>query len=303
MIFDHPVYPIPPSFSEGALELDSTKRYVEYLKKHGAKTIMTTAGTSQFNLMSPDEIKSFNINISFFEGNKIFGVPTLSEYHLLREIEFYNGISDGNFGENSYLLILFPDRFYGIDQVKDFFSRICRMSKLPILAHGNPIRKGKGGNYDYDLDLLEELQEIPNFVGIKEESSTIDFGIKNISGLDLEIIAAGGSMRRFWCMEPFGATSFLSGVGSFYPEFDEIFYDSYQKNEYEFAKRIMTEVEMPTFQKFMEFGWHSSMREGLRYMGFIKEDRYPFYQATESEKEKIKKQIDLLNESLHNWTV
>jgi dihydrodipicolinate synthase/N-acetylneuraminate lyase len=51
--FNGPVYPISPSFDENEnLELESTKKYLTHLKDGGAKIVMTTAGTSQFNLMS-----------------------------------------------------------------------------------------------------------------------------------------------------------------------------------------------------------------------------------------------------------
>ena len=37
-------------------------------------------------------------------------------------------------------------------------------------------------------------------------------------------------MKRFWSLEPFGATTYLTGVGSFNPQIEEKFYQLYKNN-------------------------------------------------------------------------
>ena len=49
------VLPIPPSYhKDGTLDRTQTSKYVQWLEKSGVKCIMTTAGTSQFNLLKKD---------------------------------------------------------------------------------------------------------------------------------------------------------------------------------------------------------------------------------------------------------
>ena len=58
------VVAVPPSYDqEQNLETESTSEYVKYLHAHGATTVMTTAGTSQFNLLSTQEIHQLNQSI------------------------------------------------------------------------------------------------------------------------------------------------------------------------------------------------------------------------------------------------
>ena len=71
MIFNSPVYPIPPSFINDELELNSTHKYLDYLSEKGAKTIMSTEGTSQFNLLTSTEVDLFNNALLNFKGKKI----------------------------------------------------------------------------------------------------------------------------------------------------------------------------------------------------------------------------------------
>ena len=221
MIFNSPIYPISPSFEDEILELESTQRYIKFLESKGAKNLMTTAGTSQFNLMSSEEIRHFNLTLLEFGGNKIIGIPPVSLIDLQKEISYYNQLNI----QNGYLLILFPERYYRNEQIIEFFEDVCKRSKYPVLVHGNTLKKGFGGEFIYDYKLIESLSKINGFIGMKEESPTLDFSIKNLSkDFGLEVIVAGGSMRRFWTLEPFGATTYLTGVGSFNPKIEEDFY-------------------------------------------------------------------------------
>lgn len=286
MIFNSPVYPIPPSFKNEELELDSTLNYLKYLDSKGAKTIMSTAGTSQYNLLSQEEIRDFNLALYSFPGKKILGIPPLSLFHIKQEIIFYNNLSD------IYLLILFPERYYTNEQIVEYFKEICSISKHPVLVHGNSLRKGYGGVYEYDFTLLKELSKIEGFIGMKEESSTLGFSMNNIQDLDLEIIAAGGSMRRFWSLEPFGATTYLAGVGSFNPEIEEKFYKFYKEGNFKEAKLTLETYETPLFNVFMRIGWHASMRESLKQLNFILENRNPFIILSQENKDIIKKELN-----------
>lgn len=290
MIFNSPVYPIPPSFKSGELELQSTQKYLEYLKEHGAQHVMTTAGTSQFNLLSIEEVRELNSEVLNFSGNKIIGLPALSTPLIKKEIHFLNERK----ADNTYLLIIFPERYYTDSQVVNFFREISKYSSYPILGHTTPVRKGNGGNYSYSQDLLKSLSNIDGFLGVKEESPSLDFASNSIQDLDLEIIVAGGSMKRFWALNPFGATTFLSGVGSLFPFFDERFFTLYSGSDPKEAMSIIKNVETPFFNSFMNIGWHASMRFGLNQLGLLEGNRSPFITLCDKEKETIKSAISQL---------
>lgn len=268
-----PVYAIPPSFKNDILDCGLTVKYLNFLENKHASRVLTTAGTSQFNLLSIDEI--FELNkciIDNFKGEKILGLPSLSTLHLKHEISRLNKLEATNTG----ILILFPERFYSEEQVIKFFREVCSTTTYPVYVHGNTLRKGNGGTYEYSNSLLKELSKIGNFKGMKEEYSSLDLAINSIQNLDLDIIVAGGSMRRFWTLSPFGASSFLTGVGNFNPKHSEDFYLHYTLGHYENCLDIIKNIETPLFKVFMKVGWHASMRESLKYQGFILEDRKPF---------------------------
>lgn len=284
-----PVYAIPPSFKNDELDCNSIIKYLKYLEDNGASRVLTTAGTSQFNLLSLEEVYCLNkCIINNFNQEKILGLPSLSLKHLLKEIQKLNSLES----YNTKLLILFPERYYSDEQLIEFFDEVCKKSNYPIYVHGNPLRKGRGGIYEYSNKLLKKLSEIDNFKGMKEEYSSIDLSIKSIQNLNLDIIVAGGSMRRFWSLQPFGATSFLTGVGNFNPQYSEDFYIHYRLGHYEDCLDIIKNIENPLFKVFMKNGWHASMRESLKHMGYILEDRKPFITLSDTEKEEIIKSLN-----------
>lgn len=292
--FNSPIYPIPPSFDQDeALDLESTKKYLHFLATSGAKVVMTTAGTSQFNLMSLEEVRELNnLVYSQFQGQIILGLPPMSTKQLINEIELLNDMLYEHIdSEDTSLLILFPERYYDDDQIVEYFDKICSVSRFPILVHGNILRKGTGGSYEYSKPLLERLSKIDGFIGMKEEAGNMMHATNNLC-TDLEVIVAGGSMKRFWALEPHGATTYLVGVGSFYPQWAEKFYNSYFKNDMQQCKKIIKTTETPLFEVFMKTGWHLSMRTALKHFGFIKNDRSPFKQPTKIENEKI---VEILN--------
>ena len=79
-IYTRTVVAIPAAYKEDqSLDLESTRKYVEYLDSQSVGTVMTTAGTSHFNLLSIDEVHRLNESVvKSFSGQKIIGVPALS---------------------------------------------------------------------------------------------------------------------------------------------------------------------------------------------------------------------------------
>ena len=256
---NEPVVAIPPSYNQdGSLELDSTAKYLNYLKSRNATCVMSTAGTSQFNFMGQDEIHNFNRCLSeSFEGSKILGIPAVntgSACDFAKNAKSYAG-------EDVKLMALYPDRFYSYDTVIKYIESICNAAGESIYVHANNMRSGTSGLWHYQADIINKMYELGLVVGIKEEHSDLQASYNFVRNLnkDLDIIVAGGSMRRFAFLESAGANSFLSGVGNLVPELENAFING--------DKRIdALNIEAKMFDVFMKHGWHKSLRESLKIM-------------------------------------
>lgn len=275
---------IPPSYnSDESLELQSTKNYLNYLSKHKVDTAMTTAGTSHFNLLSEKEILDFNfIVMENFSRSKIIGIPAFS---TIRAIEFVKQLENNDQQVN--FMVLYPERFYSEEQIYDYCSRIREVTNNPLYIHGKPIRIASGGTWDYSSEILNKMFDNNVICGIKEEHSNLQKSYNFVSGLkkEIDVIVAGGSMRRFEFLKSAGANSFLSGVGNFYPEVEQEYLDGKTDN----PLRLETEL----FKVFMPIGWHNALRIGLDYLELTcYNNRDPWPLATEQEKQKIKNVLE-----------
>ena len=262
-----PVFGIPVAFtSEEKINVQATLDYCNYLKENGASRLMTTAGTSTFNLLTKDEIHDLNKRISDLNCETFLGLPEMSLYHTLEMVEKCNQ----DYSDNSKLLLLFPERFYSYNQVVEFFTTIADKSRFPIYIHGKTMRKASGGNYDYCQKVINALSIHPNIKGMKEEHPSLNKSFNEITKINsrFETIVAGGSMRRFMFLNSAGASTFLTGVGNILPQIELDFCNSIDNNDLLNAKNLIDKYETPLFETFMGLGWHRGLRNALHLLGF-----------------------------------
>ena len=254
-----PVVAIPPSYHEDeSINLDSTKKYIKYLYENGAKCIMSTAGTSQFNLLNIDEIIDFNEVISQFNGKHILGIPPIASKQA---ISFVNA-SNKYINNNTKFMLLYPDRYYGDNAILDYVKSISNAIGQSVYIHTPKMRDGVRGDWEYRADLINWLYENQYVCGLKEEHSNLQESYNCVNNLhpNLHIIVAGGRMRRYQYLEAAGANSFLSGIGNFAPDLEMEFI-----NTDDIRKRCdIIQQESQMFTVFMKYGWHRSLREALK---------------------------------------
>lgn len=284
------VIPIPALYDKNEnLSRILLLRYVRYLQDNNASTLMTTAGTSQFNLLSLDHINDFNQCICIFKNQKILGLPALN----LRDIK--NVISTNSFyrEDGINLMLLYPERFYNEDTLYDYFKNVYEIVEKPIYIHAMAIRNGLGGNWEYSSNLLNRLFHDGILLGIKEEYSNLQDSYNFIYRLDrdIDVIVAGGSMRRYNYLQSAGANSFLAGIGNFYPQIEE---------RYLLAKdrSLFMKMEDEFFNVFNKYGWHRSLRAGMGIMNFTESNLAPWPKESEEIKTDVFNALSVLGKYL-----
>jgi len=291
-----PIFPIPPAFDNaGKLDITAIDNYIKYLDKEGVEVIMTTAGTSQFNLLTIDEILHFN-TICGERKQAILGVPMLSTEHAVDFIQKMNELKL----HNCSLLLLYPDRYYCDEVIVDHFNTLADQSDYPCLIHGMFMRNATGGTYNFTADLINKISKHPNIVGMKEETTDIGSAYKVCKDIDTDnfaVIVAGGSMKRFLALHSTGAQTFLSGIGNILPKLDIEFHKHLTNGNLKQAYSIVNEYENIFFDVFMKYGWHQSLREALYIEGYYTENtRPPFPRASVSAIDDIQKIIKTIKD-------
>ncbi len=287
-----PVFPIPTPFKEnGDVDYDGLRRYVGFLLEQGAKTIMVTVGTSRFNILAVEEMQEVNRVVAKSVGNSgivIVTTPTTGSTFQAKEFARH-AAADGADG----ILLVFPERYYSDEQVLQYFEDVASSCPIGILVHLAPIpagRAGLGPKIQYPPNLLWQIFEIENVVGIKEES--LDPGLsyqysRSCAGLGVVIGGAGG-MRDFLTKYQWGQQSYLVGIGNLVPVLEIEFYQAIVRGDYEAARRIIFEFEEPFFSIAVKVGWHLALKEAMAFLGLIgRWEREPLPQLSEQNVENI----------------
>lgn len=266
--FTHsPVFPIVPCYTQHQLlDIDTTIKYALYLIENGAEILMTTSGTTQFNLLSNKEILLINQMLaeSFPKATIIMGLKSESFLATQSIIKEYNKL---NFNDNTFLMLKYPERYYDDDIIERYFHILAECSDYPLLVHCEPLRHGVTGEiHDYTAELINKICSHKNIVGIKEETSDLMLAydvVKDIN-VGVGVVCAGRSQRRFNFLEAtcHGQMTFLAGVGSLFPTHDIKWNDI---------------AEDRAFSVFFKYGWHPSLRYALQCLDLIpKYDRQPW---------------------------
>lgn len=270
--FTHsPVFPIVPCYNERQLlDIEATMGYAQYLVNNGAEILMTTSGTTQFNLLSNKEIKLINESLAsnFPDKTVIMGLKAESFLFTQFVIKEYN---KSNFSDNVFLMLQYPERYYEDDIIERYFHILAECSDYPLLIHCKPLVHGvTGKTHDYTAELINKICSHKNIVGIKEETSDLMLAYNVVQEIDADIgiIFAGGSQRRKRFLQPpeykkhEQNSTFLAGAGSLFPIIDT-------GNQGYLEDKI--------FKVFFKYGWHPSLRVALQYLKLIPHhDRQPW---------------------------
>lgn len=286
------VIPLPTPFTkDGDVDYKTMHSYVEFLVSNGIRNVMTTVGTSRFNLLTDEEVMKLNETVVKAAAGKavtIVANPTVGSTR--RTIEF--GKHAQKIGAD-FFLAYYPERFYGEENLYNYFETITKEVSTPILLHEMPMRNGFGaGTVQYSVALLERLLALPTIAGFKEEALDNEHSNKIVSTFRdrAVIIGAGGGMSRYLLRDhALGSQAFLGGIGNFIPSLETDFFDAITGGNKAEAERIVNEIELPYFQKVVPFGWHPSLKAAIALKGLMQPyERAPMIEIKGAQLEELK---------------
>lgn len=294
-----PVFPIPTAFyPNGEVDYDATRSYVDFLLKSGAKNILVTVGTSRFNLLETEEMLEVNRIIAQTvkekDGNVILTNGLTGS--LKTSLKFAE-LAKKNHADA--LMVYYPERYYSDTHILDFYRALGEVG-VPLMIHEMPMRAGPNtlpNPVQYSLSLLDKLLELPYVIGMKEESGNINHSIEILKkhANQHAIILAGAAKKMLMSLLPFGANTYLVGVGSLAPKLALRFWEEIRSENWEKAFEIERDYEAPFFAEAFKNGWHLSMKEGMSYLGLMPHyERAPLQPMEETAAKSLQKTIDSL---------
>jgi len=241
---------------------DALRHYVRFLVDAGAPAIMTTVGTSRFNLLSDEEIRAVNATVASASGPSTI---TILAGSMIGDL--HSNVAAAKHAESvgaDAYIAFFPERHYGDEPIFDFFRTISESVDIGVMVHEMPMRSGYGGMAQYSIELLERLIDLPGVVGMKEECMDGGYAYKIYRRIGNRCgIIGAGSMRNFMRDHHAGARAYLVGVGSFFPRVAMAFHAALVSGDTDRAHAIARTYEDPYFDAAVDLGWHVQLKEML----------------------------------------
>jgi len=288
-----PVIPLPIPFTE-CEEVDyvALESYVKWLVDNGIKNVMTTVGTSRYNLMTPDEAMKANETVVKAAAGKAISIVANPQFGGTKHaIEFAK--HSESIGADIFLAY-FPERHYGEENTYDYFKELSdSVSNIGILIHEMPMRNGFGGpQQQYSLELIDRILDLENVIGMKEEALDAEYSNQIVEKFSEKavIIGAGGGMSRYLARDfERGAKAYLGGIGGFAPQVELEFFDAMITGNTVEAEEIVKSIEKPYFDVVVPMGWHPSLKAALSVKGLMpKFERKPMRVMPDSEYDQIR---------------
>lgn len=294
-----PVHPIPIPFQENEdVDFGALRSYCDYLVAGGAVHLLVTVGTSRFNLLTREEMLRVNQTVAEAGQGKVTVIasgPGPNTGSTRENSEFAKAAADAG---ASAMIAVYPERWYGDDTLVEFFHRIADSSPLPLWVHAVPMRDGFGGVHavkHFEPEAVARVMAHENIVGVKEENgdrAMFEAILASLLG-KVDIIGAGGAMRRFMKDRPLGSTLYLVGTESLIPSLGTRFHAAMMEGNLELAEAIAVENEDPFFATAVRFGWHRSLKESLHILGLMPPfERHPFPRVDEAARAELRQIIE-----------
>ena len=269
-----PVYPVCPAFKKNQqIDWVSTRNYIRFLIRSGAKNIIVTAGSSRINLLTDKELIKLNKIVG--KESKKKNIISISSNHIYGDLKKTKEFIKYSIKDRvSAILIYFSERYYGDKELKFFFKEVDKIcnNKIKFLIHAVKLRNEipkKKSPLPISLNVFDYLIKLKSFAGIKEEFNDPQYRIKILKKFKnkMNIISAGSSMRGFMKYSKFGLRSYLTSVGSFNPKIEEDFFNFvYYKKNIKEAKKLIKKYEI-FFEDNKYLGWHLTMKTSLFLLG------------------------------------
>jgi len=268
-----PVFPIPTPFMEdGNIDFSCLERYVKFLVKNGAQTLLVTVGTSRFNVLTIDEMKNVNQTVvESAKGNCMVIVASPATGPTKQAIDFAKHAQ--SIGADG-IIAVYPDRYYNDNHIFRYFENIANACNIGVLIHNHAITGGSaraGASIKLSPQFFERILKIDNIVGMKEEThdAQLIYEYNRILKNKFCIIGGAGVMKAFYIAQQWGQPAYLVGIGNFTPETELSFYQKINSNDYIAAKRIIFEKEDKFLKNAVKVGWHLALKEALAFKGLM----------------------------------
>jgi 4-hydroxy-2-oxoglutarate aldolase len=220
--------PICTPFEEnGEIYHDALRRNIARYNRTGLKGFVVAGSTGEAPLLSRDERRKLfqTVRQAAVDSLLVAGTGTESVRETLALIH------DAADLDYDAALVLTPHYYRGQmarpETQTAFFRAVADSSPLPVLIYNIPQMTG----IDLPLDVVVQLSEHPNIIGIKESSPDLDKIGKLTSGLPATFDVLVGASPKFHESLCLGAEGGILAIANAAPRSTRLIYERYESGD------------------------------------------------------------------------
>jgi 4-hydroxy-tetrahydrodipicolinate synthase len=240
-----PICSVPTVYDENfRIDPEGFRNIVNTGMKAGCRVFALTAGNSQYDRLTYDEVKQLTRTLVCSVAGRGLTIAATGQWWTGQVIDY------ARFAENTGAdaLQVFVPAFGDDDTVFEHFKKIASSTKLGIVLHGQ-----------VPLPLLKRLLSIDSVVAYKEEyPPSYSTEVFALYGNRLNIFA-GGQKSRYLMFQPYGMQAYYSTFSTFAPEVTRKFWDACQRGDTNAAKEVVVKYDVPFFQRWSHAYWRATL--------------------------------------------
>jgi 4-hydroxy-tetrahydrodipicolinate synthase len=251
-----PIFSNPAPFKANfEVDYQAVRKMVQRALHYGVEIFALTAGNSQYQSLSYDEIKELTkVTVEAVNG-KGLTIAATGDWWTQRAVDYARYAE--SIGADA-VQVLLPSRSGGEDSIVKHFETIARNTRLGLVLHGQ-----------YSPSLFEKLMKIDSIVAMKEDGALNEYIDREIAYGSRINIFGGGQEYRYIVGYPYGATAFYSTYSTFAPDISMQFWKAIQRNDLKAAVEITTKYDYQYLKGFTHQWWHATLEYfgvGERYL-------------------------------------
>ncbi len=240
-----PVCSVPTVYNaDYSLDLVSIKKIVDCGLQAGAQTFALTAGNSQYDRLTYDEIKTLTTALVKAVNGRGLVIAATGQWWTGQAVDYARFASQAG----ADAVQVFLPAFGNDDTLYDHFAKIAAASRCGIVLHGQ-----------VPFPLLKRVLALETVVAYKEEYPplySVELFAKYRDRLN---IFAGGQKSRYLMFQPHGMKAYYSTFSTFAPSIPQRFWKASQAGRTADAIAVVDNFDVPFFSRFSHAFWRATL--------------------------------------------
>ena len=254
------VVPMPTPFKEDlSIDLEGVRRYTNFLIDSDIQVISPLGTTGEFFTMTPEEHRAVMKAVVEEAAGRVVVIAGAGHSGTSVASSLVGYAQE--IGADA-VLVCVPYYYHSSPEaVYQHYRTLSEENDIGIVIYSNR-------DYMGNLELVDKLAELENVVGVKEATGSYPtYQQWCLRHGDKLVIIGGGSMQHYLWGQMWGSPAYFASVGNFTPQVEKDFCSFLKEGNFEQAKRIVVDIEIPFLEVAGKHDWFASLKAAQEIFG------------------------------------